>query len=129
MSWKLCWGPLTGRYLPDILKGAHFLGGDQQPVLTEVRRKKRLSNVCERMSLCNYCRRTQITSTIMSSITTLCEVDQRIMKQRRFVEMYQHHSFLFDVFSSIRKAMFKFLSLEVIREHFLSGDGEWSGNV
>uniref|UniRef100_A0A8D3B163 C2 domain-containing protein n=1 Tax=Scophthalmus maximus TaxID=52904 RepID=A0A8D3B163_SCOMX len=36
VSWKLCWGPLTGRYLPDILKGAHFLGGDQQPVLTEV---------------------------------------------------------------------------------------------
>ncbi|XP_053742221.1 synaptotagmin-9-like isoform X2 [Synchiropus splendidus] len=36
VSWKLCWLPLTGRFFPDILKGAHFLGGDQQPVLTEV---------------------------------------------------------------------------------------------
>uniref|UniRef100_A0A1A8PCE2 Synaptotagmin IXb n=1 Tax=Nothobranchius rachovii TaxID=451742 RepID=A0A1A8PCE2_9TELE len=36
VSWKLCWLPLTGRFLPDVLKGAHFLGGDQQPVLTEV---------------------------------------------------------------------------------------------
>ncbi|KAM9808148.1 synaptotagmin-9-like [Neosynchiropus ocellatus] len=36
VSWKLCWVPLTGRFFPDILKGAHFLGGDQQPVLTEV---------------------------------------------------------------------------------------------
>ncbi|KAK7892055.1 hypothetical protein WMY93_024018 [Mugilogobius chulae] len=35
-TWKLCWVPLSGRFLPDILKGAHFLGGDQQPVLTEV---------------------------------------------------------------------------------------------
>ncbi|XP_008286712.1 synaptotagmin-9 [Stegastes partitus] len=36
VSWKLCWVPLSGRFLPDVLKGAHFLGGDQQPVLTEV---------------------------------------------------------------------------------------------
>lgn len=36
VTWKLCWVPLSGRFLPDILKGAHFLGGDQQPVLTEV---------------------------------------------------------------------------------------------
>lgn len=40
VSWKLCWVPLSGRFLPDVLKGAHFLGGDQQPVLTEVRRKR-----------------------------------------------------------------------------------------
>ncbi|KAF7663203.1 hypothetical protein LDENG_00216540 [Lucifuga dentata] len=36
VSWKLCWVPWSGRFLPDALKGAHFLGGDQQPVLTEV---------------------------------------------------------------------------------------------
>ncbi|KAJ4937561.1 hypothetical protein JOQ06_002196 [Pogonophryne albipinna] len=36
VSWKICWVPLSGRFLPDVLKGAHFLGGDQQPVLTEV---------------------------------------------------------------------------------------------
>uniref|UniRef100_A0A4W6EBH9 Synaptotagmin IXb n=1 Tax=Lates calcarifer TaxID=8187 RepID=A0A4W6EBH9_LATCA len=36
VSWKLCWVPLSGRFLPDVLKGTHFLGGDQQPVLTEV---------------------------------------------------------------------------------------------
>uniref|UniRef100_A0A8C6SB31 Synaptotagmin IXb n=1 Tax=Neogobius melanostomus TaxID=47308 RepID=A0A8C6SB31_9GOBI len=35
VTWKLCWVPLSGRFLPDILKGTHFLGGDQQPVLTE----------------------------------------------------------------------------------------------
>lgn len=39
VSWKLCWVPLSGRFLPDVLKGAHFLGGDQQPVLIEVRRQ------------------------------------------------------------------------------------------
>lgn len=39
VSWKLCWVPLSGRFFPDVLKGAHFLGGDQQPVLTEVRRE------------------------------------------------------------------------------------------
>lgn len=38
VSWKLCWVPLSGRFLPDVLKGTHFLGGDQQPVLIEVRR-------------------------------------------------------------------------------------------
>ncbi|XP_040024771.1 synaptotagmin-9-like isoform X2 [Gasterosteus aculeatus] len=36
VSWKLCWVPLSGRFLPDLLKGVHFLGGDQQPVLTEL---------------------------------------------------------------------------------------------
>lgn len=40
VSWKLCWVPLSGRFFPDVLKGAHFLGGDQQPVLTEVSRKR-----------------------------------------------------------------------------------------
>lgn len=37
VSWKLCWVPLSGRFLPDVLKGVHFLRGDQQPVLIEVR--------------------------------------------------------------------------------------------
>ena len=46
VSWKLCWLPLSGRFLPDVLKGAHFLGGDQQPVLTEVRRKKKAVTNC-----------------------------------------------------------------------------------
>ncbi|XP_056908737.1 synaptotagmin-9-like [Takifugu flavidus] len=36
VSWKLCWVPLSGRFLPDILKRAHFRSGDQQPVLNEV---------------------------------------------------------------------------------------------
>lgn len=45
VSWKLCWVPLSGRFLPDVLKGAHFLGGDQQPVLTEVSRRQLLSEV------------------------------------------------------------------------------------
>lgn len=47
VSWKLCWVPLSGRFLPDVLKGAHFLGGDQQPVLTEVRRKSRVNYLYE----------------------------------------------------------------------------------
>lgn len=45
VSWKICWVPLSGRFLPDVLKGAHFLGGDQQPVLTEVRRRGSHSKV------------------------------------------------------------------------------------
>ncbi|CAL8375140.1 unnamed protein product [Arctogadus glacialis] len=36
VSWKLCWVPWSSRFLPNVFKGAHFLGGDQQPVLTEV---------------------------------------------------------------------------------------------
>ncbi|CAJ1057557.1 synaptotagmin-9b [Xyrichtys novacula] len=36
VSWKLCWVPLSGRFLPDVHKGAHFLGGDQLPVLIEM---------------------------------------------------------------------------------------------
>lgn len=43
VSWKLCWVPLSGRFLPDVLKGAHFLVGDQQPVLTEVKKKSNLN--------------------------------------------------------------------------------------
>ncbi|KAK0132590.1 Synaptotagmin-9 [Merluccius polli] len=36
VSWKLCWVPWSARFLPNVFKGAHILGGDQQPVLTEV---------------------------------------------------------------------------------------------
>ena len=53
VSWKLCWGPLSGRFLPDILKGAHFLGGDQQPVLTEVRRRSSQHNTRGKIQMMN----------------------------------------------------------------------------
>ncbi|KAJ3596351.1 hypothetical protein NHX12_002759 [Muraenolepis orangiensis] len=36
VSWKLCWVPWSSRFLPGLFKGTLFLGGDQQPVLTEV---------------------------------------------------------------------------------------------
>lgn len=60
VSWKLCWVPLSGRFLPDVLKGAHFLGGDQQPVLIEVSRKSDfllawLSNFAHLPCVCMDC--------------------------------------------------------------------------